>query len=211
MEKNDLRREMRARLKNLSDGLYLAVGIETALELIGKPPRTVFTYLAHGKEIDTTPLNAHYIAEGAVVSAPITRGQYMAFHRIARSSGPFAIGAYGIREPLPDAPQVFPPAIPSDDATSATNEKDASAILFPALILVPGLAFSIRGERLGRGAGYYDRFLADLLAFTGPRRREEITLAGVCHDFQIVDRIPTETHDIPVDCLLTGKNAILCR
>jgi 5-formyltetrahydrofolate cyclo-ligase len=185
--------------------------METALELIDRPPRTVFTYLAVGNEIETTPLNAHYIAEGAVVAAPKVHGHDIRFYRLARSSGPFAQGAYGIREPFPDAARVFPPPDATEDVPDGSmSATDSSPLLFPALVLVPGLAFSRRGERLGRGAGYYDRFLADLIAFAGPRRRKEITIAGVCHDFQIVDHIPSETHDIPVDCLLTGKNAILC-
>lgn len=57
--------------------------------------------------------------------------------------------------------------------------------------LVPGLAFTRTGARLGRGKGFYDRLLA-LLPATTPR-------IGVCYACQIVDSLPLEEHDMPVD------------
>lgn len=66
----------------------------------------------------------------------------------------------------------------------------------PDLIVVPGLAFTPDGRRLGRGAGFYDRFLANL-----PTRTCKI---GVCFDFQIVAEIACEKHDIPVDKIVTA-------
>lgn len=58
------------------------------------------------------------------------------------------------------------------------------------LLLVPGLAFTIEGARLGRGGGYYDRVLASL----GPRT----VTAGVCFALQVLDTLPLEAHDLPV-------------
>lgn len=63
------------------------------------------------------------------------------------------------------------------------------------LILVPGLAFTRDGLRLGRGGGFYDRFLALLPAST-------IKL-GVCFDTQIVETLPAEPHDHPLDMVVT--------
>lgn len=59
-----------------------------------------------------------------------------------------------------------------------------------ALVLVPGLAFDSRGYRVGYGGGYYDRFLA--------REPHHPTIA-LCYDFQLVSRLETDDHDIPVD------------
>jgi 5-formyltetrahydrofolate cyclo-ligase len=61
--------------------------------------------------------------------------------------------------------------------------------------LVPGLAFDRAGFRLGRGKGYYDRLLA--------RRAPQAFLCGVCFDDVLVERLPHEPHDIPMDRLLT--------
>jgi 5-formyltetrahydrofolate cyclo-ligase len=64
----------------------------------------------------------------------------------------------------------------------------------PTIALVPGLAFDFQGRRLGRGGGYYDRFLAIL-----PPTTRKI---GVCFSFQILTDIPIEPHDQRVDTLV---------
>ena len=61
-----------------------------------------------------------------------------------------------------------------------------------ALVLMPGLAFDPQGHRIGYGGGFYDRFLAS----------EPHPTIALCYDFQLVDSLPTETHDIPVDVVL---------
>ncbi len=65
-------------------------------------------------------------------------------------------------------------------------------------ILVPGIAFTRAGRRLGRGGGYYDR----LLARCSPRTAR----IGVCFDCQIVDDLPAEAHDQPVDVVITESS-----
>lgn len=69
------------------------------------------------------------------------------------------------------------------------------------LILVPGLAFDIQGNRLGRGKGYYDRFL--------PQCTEAI-FCGICCDLQLTDHVPTEAHDATMDFIITDKEIIPC-
>lgn len=69
-------------------------------------------------------------------------------------------------------------------------------------VLVPGLAFDRSGARLGRGAGFYDRYLDAI----GPRTR----LIGVCFGSQVVERVPTEVHDRCVDALVTERGWIEC-
>ena len=58
------------------------------------------------------------------------------------------------------------------------------------LIVVPGVAFDRKGNRIGRGRGYYDRFLCQHL---------EVKRIGICFDFQLVDEVPTEPLDIRMD------------
>ena len=60
-------------------------------------------------------------------------------------------------------------------------------------MLIPGLAFALNGARLGRGKGYFDRLLAQVAG----------TRCGVAFDWQVLSEIPTEAHDILVDCLVT--------
>jgi len=89
----------------------------------------------------------------------------------------FKIGQYGIKEPL------HPALVP------------IGAIDFMA---VPGVAFDLSGNRLGRGGGYYDRILDE---FCG-------TAAGVTFSFQIEPSIPTEIHDKPVNLIITELEII---
>jgi 5-formyltetrahydrofolate cyclo-ligase len=67
--------------------------------------------------------------------------------------------------------------------------------IVPNLLILPGLVFTKTGHRLGRGGGHYDRFLATL--------DRSITRIGVCFDFQVVDDLPIESHDMQVDHLVT--------
>lgn len=81
-------------------------------------------------------------------------------------------GYAGIPEPIADGPV-------------AHDEK--------ALVLMPGLAFDPQGHRVGYGGGFYDKFLQ--------REPEHPTLA-LCYEFQMIEHLETEAHDIPVDCVL---------
>ena len=93
--------------------------------------------------------------------------------------GQLTSGAYGIPEPNPDAPVV------------SAAEID--------LILVPGMAFDASGRRLGRGKGYYDRFLSDFHGKT----------MGICG--QLMEEIPVEQHDITMDAVAADRGIIFCR
>lgn len=66
------------------------------------------------------------------------------------------------------------------------------------LIVIPGMAFDAQGHRLGRGKGYYDRFLA---------QHAETPKVGICFDFQLMPEVPADTFDKPVDCVVTNTKA----
>lgn len=79
----------------------------------------------------------------------------------------------------------------------------AAPLVAPAavdLFLVPGLAFTARGVRLGRGGGYYDRLL--------PRRHPRSTALGLCFARQIIATLPAEPHDHDVDAVVTEEGVI---
>lgn len=67
------------------------------------------------------------------------------------------------------------------------------------LIIVPGIAFDKQGNRLGRGKGYYDRLLS----------KSSSLKIGIGYDFQIFDRIATESHDIPMDAIITPSHTLI--
>ena len=94
----------------------------------------------------------------------------------------FVTGAFGIQEP------------PADSVAVPLRQVQG--------LLVPGLAFSKNGSRLGKGKGFYDKALQD---FQGLK-------VGVCFDFQISPtQIPTEAHDMKVDFLLSESGLTDCR
>ena len=92
-----------------------------------------------------------------------------------------SIGSYGILEPR-------------IEKIRKTNVEDID------LIIVPGVAFDEKGNRLGHGKGYYDRLLKKTNALT----------IGLAFEFQIVDKIPTNKNDRPVDIIITENIIINC-
>lgn len=71
----------------------------------------------------------------------------------------------------------------------------------PGLILIPGLVFGANGDRLGRGKGFYDKYLS---GYRGIK-------IGICFGMQVVEMLPTETHDIPLDYIVTEEKIIKCK
>ena len=71
------------------------------------------------------------------------------------------------------------------------------------VILVPGSAFDVYGNRIGHGKGYYDRFLSKV--------PQETLKIGLAFDYQILPRLPVEHYDIPVNCIITERGIIQAR
>lgn len=210
------KRALRQKLKNQSEAIISTAGptqrkkmpptaaIWTA-EVFEKAGlndyKTLFSFLSFPTEPDTAALNALALAQGLIVAVPKVHGADMGFYQIMSAEGPFTSGAYGIREPASDAPVIWHPG-------SGGEETAVNRITYPLLIAVPGLAFTRDGRRLGRGGGYYDRFIAALRNQEGTQKA--VTLMGICPEDAVIPHIPTESHDARVDCLLTEKGYIIC-
>jgi len=70
------------------------------------------------------------------------------------------------------------------------------------LVIVPGIVFDKNGHRIGYGYGYYDRFLKTI--------KKDVVKIGLAFDFQLIDKIPEEEHDVPLDVVVTGKEVVKC-
>lgn len=70
------------------------------------------------------------------------------------------------------------------------------------LVIVPGVSFDVSGNRIGFGAGYYDRFMK--------RLRHDAVKAALAYSFQVTDAIPSDKYDIPMDYIITEKGTISC-
>ena len=143
--------------------------------------KTVMLFLPMKDEVDTWSLVRDALDAGKRVAAPRVSSKDGAMHalRICDVARDVAPGAWGIPEPVGGAP------IPSCEID---------------LILVPGVAFDRNGRRLGRGAGFYDRFLG--AEGVGAFR---CAVAFAC---QIMQTVPTDAHDLPVDCVVTEREII---
>ena len=80
------------------------------------------------------------------------------------------------------------------------HEHELELPFVPDFVLVPGLAFSRDGHRLGRGGGFYDRLLAG--------RARDAVKVGVCFALQLHEAIPSEVHDVVLDAVITDKGRI---
>ena len=81
--------------------------------------------------------------------------------------------------------------------TEVALPEDEVAPDWADVVIVPGLAFTPGGQRLGQGGGWYDRFLAGV--------RDDCVTIGVCFDEQLLAEVPTEAHDVLVDLVVTDR------
>ena len=176
--KEELRRSVR-RLKQQYTPAQLE---ELSLPVIARlRPRlveaqTILAYYSLPDEVCTRQLIDELIADGKTVLLPkvLDAGRM----ELRRYTGPHDLteGAYGIMEPV--------------------GEPFTDYALID-IALIPGMAFDAAGHRLGRGRGYYDRFLNSQWSMVNGQ-----WLIGLCFDFQKVDTVPSDDHDIPVDIVI---------
>jgi 5-formyltetrahydrofolate cyclo-ligase len=186
--KNDVRAGIKTRLAALDNERFRLEGNLAATRLAGQAPwratARILLFLSMRDEIDTAALLNTALTANKEVYAPRIEGDAMVFYRIAGADA-WNSGAYGIREPAPG-----PRFRPQDGG---------------ALILTPGLAFDRYGNRLGRGKGYYDRFLSSLPARAASPVEKDFFVCAFCMDMQVVDRVPADEHDMRVDAICTGR------
>ncbi|GFR37073.1 5-formyltetrahydrofolate cyclo-ligase [Insulibacter thermoxylanivorax] len=150
-------------------------------------PCTILTYLSFGSEVDLYPFISWCWQQGGRIAAPrtIPAERALVFHYIEGLADTEPVPPYGIREPLASLPAVIDPAVID-------------------MIIMPGTAFDEHGHRLGYGAGYYDRYLAQIAARLGKLP----PLVAVCYELQIVEQIPAEEHDVKMQVIITESRKI---
>lgn len=171
MEKSEIRASMRSRNRALSSAerLVASTAIFSAVERLPefRTARTVALFAALPDEPATDEVMARWLETRNIV-LPRVEGETMQFY-VCRPDA-LKFGAFGILEPQGE--ELCPP-----------ERID--------LIVCPGVAFTDDGRRLGRGKGYYDRYLS-LPAFHAYR-------VGVCYAHQLVEELPVEAHDVRMD------------
>lgn len=170
MTKQELRQQIRARNKEHRP-------TEDALDRLRKNgrflcARTILLYSALPDEVPTQALLDELTGKGVTVLLPRVVDDTDMELRQYGGQHDLETGAFGIMEPKG---RLYTDYLTIDVA------------------VVPGMAFDLQGNRLGRGRGYYDRFL---------RLIPQTYKIGICSPWQIVEQVPSEEHDIKMDCVV---------
>jgi len=153
---------------------------------VWRSARTVFAYLSMPRELDSDGVVRAAVGERKVLVLPRTEGDELSFRICNSAGGPWEKGVFGIREPL-----------------ATMQVADSRVLPGPVLIVVPGLAFDRSLHRLGRGKGYYDRFLRSIRSM-----RDDVTVVGFALGNQIASQIPAGVHDEILDFIVHGGGVI---
>ncbi|MBP5464067.1 MAG: 5-formyltetrahydrofolate cyclo-ligase [Treponema sp.] len=206
-DKNLLRKEMKQLRESLDEEERAFASHKACVSLIKSElflsANIVLSYMATGAEADPFRISTAALTAFKMLAFPTCakKGPVMDFYVVHGAAdeqsflAQFSRSRFGILEPIP-----LPSARLSLPPVRAKN----------ILAVVPGLAFSPRGGRLGYGAGYYDHYLPELKqkAF---EHDCTVTLVGFCFDCQLRKDLPLEAHDVPMDYLLTQTALVPCR
>jgi 5-formyltetrahydrofolate cyclo-ligase len=182
LAKSDLRFHIRARLEKISPAVRAVESIDLCEQLKTQMPsaRVILFFAPLPDELDVWPVLEESLALGTTCALPffdVEKKTYGA-KEIKKLATDIVTGKFGVREPA------------SSCAEIPLNQFD--------LVLVPGVAFDLQGNRLGRGRGFYDRLLEETSGIK----------CGVGYDFQLLEKIPAEPHDAKADFILTPARCV---
>jgi 5-formyltetrahydrofolate cyclo-ligase len=194
-EKRALRRAMAERRDALTQAQRIEWATRAAEVFLDLPEarqaRRVAGFVSTRSEIDTAPVLDRIRQRGTDVVLPrVSTGLIpprLRFHR-ADQRADLVFGIFGLLEPRSDAPEV------------PSHEID--------LFMVPGLAFDLRGARVGYGGGYYDELAAYVRAHPDAANARFV---GFGFDFQLLDACPTGEWDVPLDLVVSDARIVRCQ
>ena len=173
--KRQIRKEVKAQISGISLEVRQAESDQINILITQQPEwekaKTVLAYSPLSDEPDITPTLKRILSNKRLF-LPVIHGENLTIKEVTALKHLTKEKKYGIYEP-----------------TGQTFE-DLNAI---DIILVPGVAFTKEGYRLGRGKGFYDRLL----------KHTNASLWGVCFSFQLIDTIPIEPHDVILNSIIT--------
>lgn len=179
-EKKRLRAKIRAELEAWSAEELAQSDRQIVRRVLALPEfqtaQRVFAYYSVSPEPDTHAVIAAALEQGKTVALPVTEGKGVM--HFARLDAALAAGRYGIPEPDAAAPHMAPQ--PGD------------------ILLVPAMAFDRAGYRLGRGGGYYDRYLAET----------ECCAVGLARAAFLYETLPRMWNDLPVSIVVSEKEVV---
>ena len=184
--KKEMRTAMKARLAAVSKDETLGASKSVLAQLESleqwKRAEIVLAFLSMKDELDTAPILKKVLEQGKTLAVPRVVGPDLVFYQIQDLEKDVAPGAFGILEPVPGLSQMAVETISGHHSVA----------------LVPGLAFDRENFRLGRGKGFYDRFLASA--------GDSLYKIGIGYSFQLVEKVPREPHDKALDLIITSRS-----
>ena len=182
--KSELRKEIAERVKALPEEYCHeadeAICRHVIHSQVYRDARTIFCYVGNDREIDTVPLLRAALADGKIVATPLCTGKGIMEARQIQGLGDLVSGKFGILAP--------------GEECSLVEPEDFD------LAIVPCSTGNAKGQRLGYGGGFYDRYL--------PRTRCPKVL--LCREKLGQEDIPVEEHDTPMDYLATEEGLFPC-
>ena len=174
MLKSELRQHINTLKRQFTQQQLCELSLPVIMRLREKlhEAKVILCYYSLPDEVYTHQLLDDLVAEGKTVLLPKVIDETQMELRVYTGAQDLEEGAYHIMEPV--------------------GERFTDFALID-IALVPGVAFDTEGHRLGRGKGYYDRFLRTMGTVLNVRT------IGVCFDYQKVESVPVETYDMPVD------------
>ena len=181
--KADLRVEVLRRRDALPEGERASSSGHILTEVLGLPSYegsgVVLAYASFGSEPTTDGFLRRVLEDGKALLLPRVGRDGLRLYEVRDVVRDLAPGTWGIREPVPNR-------------CASVNLEEVN------FALIPGVAFDRGGRRLGYGGGFYDRLLRDELPGGTP-------LVSGAFEVQIVDEVPVDWHDVPVDAVVTEK------
>ena len=149
----------------------------------------IFSFVSFGNEVDTRELISRALAEQKIVYVPRVEKKNLEFYEIQNLSG-LIPSKFGVPEPEINPELRF--------SLSSCEPMET------ALMIMPGLAFDLIGNRIGYGAGYYDSYLSRLPS-------SQFIKIAIAFDFQVIKQIPAEEYDVLMDAIITPTRIITCK
>ena len=199
-KKKEFRQSAKNELKKLSsqfdrDTRSMMATVHFTDSLLYRTSSSLFTFISKTTEINTQFLIEKAFSDGKDIAVPRVNGKSLDFYYLMPEEPlekQLELAAFGIKEPLTTLEKVDTHHLPID-----------------SVFILPGLAFSPDGTRLGYGKGFYDTFISTVYETVSPLYYPK-ALVGFCFNCQLFDNLPQDEHDVPLTHIITEERIINC-
>ena len=199
-KKREFRQSAKNELKKLSsqfdrDTRSMMATVHFTDSLLYRTSSSLFTFISKTTEINTQFLIEKAFSDGKDIAVPRVNGKSLDFYYLMPEEPlekQLELAAFGIKEPLTTLENVDTHHLPID-----------------SVFILPGLAFSPDGTRLGYGKGFYDTFISTVYETVSPLYYPK-ALVGFCFNCQLFDNLPQDEHDVPLTHIITEERIINC-